>query len=50
MRHGGIQRGTVLIAGISFALGILAALILPNILIVVLLTMLILLLCVVMMK
>ena len=42
--------GVWLIGGICFALGILAALILPNLLIVIILTMLLLLFCVLMMK
>ncbi len=50
MRRGNIRNGTLLIGGIAFALGILTALLLPNVLIVVLLTLLLLLFCVAMMK
>ena len=50
MRRRNGQCGALLIAGISFAVGILATLLLPNVLIVVLLTFLLLLFCVVMMR
>ena len=50
MKRSSIQGATVLIAGVFFSLGILAALLLPNILIVVLLTLLLLLSCVILMK
>ena len=50
MRRGSMRCGAILVSGISFALGILAALLLPNILIVVLLTLLLLFLCAIMMR
>ena len=50
MRRGNFHGSALLVAGISFAFGILVALLLPNILIVVLLTLMLLLFCVMMLK
>ena len=51
MRNGCFRNGgTILVAGIAFAAGILAAIFLPNICVIVLLTVLLLTVCVLVMK